>query len=300
MDLDVSVIVPTTGKEPQLFRCLEALLAQTVPLHELLVMLDGESTVESRVPHDPRVRFLTSTVPGSFCAAVNAGIRVSSAPWVFVVNDDVVLAADFLEQLFAGLPDDARIGMICGRLRSADGSRLDSTGQFLRKTWTAQERGYGEREHGQYAQPGYVPSVCAAAALYRRTMLEAIAEDGHYFDERFGMYLEDLDLGLRAQRGGWRAYYVPTAIGTHARGATAKSPPSRWPMLSRYYLPQLPTSLLVRYVLNRYRLIRKHAHWKRFVLDLPWLAAYELRLWGYLLLCRPSSIVALVRAARQS
>jgi GT2 family glycosyltransferase len=38
------------------------------------------------------------------------------------------------------------------------------------------------------------------------------------FDETFDSYLEDVDLGLRAQLAGWRCLYLPSAVVLHAGG----------------------------------------------------------------------------------
>jgi len=61
MNLKSAAVVPTRGGGTRLSRCLESLLAQAVPLQELVVMLDGETEVEFDLPHDPRVRLRASS-----------------------------------------------------------------------------------------------------------------------------------------------------------------------------------------------------------------------------------------------
>ena len=60
-------------------------------------------------------------------------------------------------------------------------------------------------------------SACAGAALYRRA---AVLGAGG-FDERFGTYLEDVDLGLRLRMGGWRCRWEPRAVARHAGGGSS-------------------------------------------------------------------------------
>jgi GT2 family glycosyltransferase len=55
-------------------------------------------------------------------------------------------------------------------------------------------------------------SACAGAALYRRAALEAAGG----FDERLGMYLEDVELGLRLRLAGWSCRWAPRAVARHA------------------------------------------------------------------------------------
>jgi len=53
--------------------------------------------------------------------------------------------------------------------------------------------------------------ACAGAAIYRRTMLDAIG----FMDEDFFLIHEDTDLNFRAQLAGWKVLYVPSAIVYH-------------------------------------------------------------------------------------
>ncbi|MBI3319402.1 MAG: glycosyltransferase family 2 protein [Candidatus Omnitrophica bacterium] len=287
----VSVVIPSLRPTDRLARCLEAVAAQSVrPVGVWVVLTARTSREPEQEQRWPDVHVMACPPPRSFCRAVNAGIAKTTTPWVLVLNDDVVMKPDYIERLVSGMPSDPRVGMVCGKLLSEDGRRLDSTGQFVSRVRTAVERGHGSSRVDRFSRPGPVFSVPAAAALYRRTMLEAIAKQGRYFDERYRMYLEDLELGWRAQRAGWRAAYVPDAIAWHLRGATAKTRTPRWSWLRRYYLPQLAPALQVRYVLNRYRLIAEYDTPPMVLVHLPWLLWYELKLWLYLVVCERHTI----------
>jgi len=286
----VSVVIPVARPTERLLRCLDALARQHLQPEEVVVVTAAMGEVRLAGVQRPKIRSVPCPAPPSFCRAVNVGIQATRSDWVLMLNDDVIVSPDCLQQLLAGIPADARIGMVCGKLLAGDGRTIDSTGQFVSRARTALERGYGEVDRGQFDTPGDVFSVPGAAALYRRRMLDELAERGQYFDERFGMYLEDLDFGRRAQRAGWRAYYVPDAVGVHLRGATAKTRPPRWRWLRRYYLPWLSPELQARYVVNRYRLMAKHDTWWRLLKDSPWILWYELRLWAYLLCAEPRTL----------
>ena len=294
----LSVIIPSLALTERLAACLDAIAAQRmrpVGVWVVLTTWTSRALVQTRWPS---TRLIRCPSPASFCRAVNTGMARTQTPWILVLNDDVIMDPDFIERLLGGIPSDPRIGMVCGKLLSQDGRCLDSTGQFVSRARTAVERGHGSARVDRFSQPGMVFSVPAAAALYRRTMLEAIAVQGRYFDERLGIYLEDLDLGWRAQRAGWRAYYVPDATARHIRGATAKTRTPQWSWLRRYYLPWLAPALQVRYVLNRYRLIARYDTPASILADLPWIAWYEARLWAYLLVFERYTIRLLRRSLR--
>ncbi len=281
----VSVVIPTLGASIRLAGCLEALNTQTLGPGEVVVVSAGHVRCEPlgkpRIP----IKYLSSPGPALFCRLVNCGITATNGAWILLLNDDVILAPPFLERLLAGIPLNKRVGMACGKLLAPDGRTIDSTGQFVSRARTAFERGHGHIDRGQFETPDYVFSAPGAAALYRRSMLEALAVSGTYFDETLGMYLEDLDLGWRAQRAGWRVYYVPDAVASHARGATAKTRHPRWSWLRGYYLPHLSPELQSRYILNRYALMKKYDSPISLLWDGPWILWYEVRLWAYLCCC---------------
>src|SRR6185312_11951280 len=69
-------------------------------------------------------------------------------------------------------------------------------------------------------------AACAGAALYRREAVLAVGG----FDERFFAYLEDVDLGLRLQLGGWSCRYEPV-VALHASEGSSEAlerPPLAW------------------------------------------------------------------------
>ncbi|MCI0434980.1 MAG: hypothetical protein L0271_15270 [Gemmatimonadetes bacterium] len=77
--------------------------------------------------------------------------------------------------------------------------------------------GSREIDNGHYLKYEYVFGATAAAALYRRAMIDHISIDGEFFDSDFFVYREDADVAWRAQLLGWRCIYAPYARGYHVR-----------------------------------------------------------------------------------
>jgi GT2 family glycosyltransferase len=69
----------------------------------------------------------------------------------------------------------------------------------------------------------YVFGASAAAALYRREMIDDVAVDGNFFDPAFFCYREDADVAWRAMLQGWRCLYTPAAESYHVRSVTPGS-----------------------------------------------------------------------------
>ena len=104
------------------------------------------------------------------------------------------------------------------RRRSRFAGRADtinSAGIEVDELGVAYERLLGEPATECDAEIEDVFGASAAAALYRRAMLEEIGG----FDESFFAYLEDADLAWRARMAGWRAVHAPRAVVLHHHSA---------------------------------------------------------------------------------
>ena len=95
--------------------------------------------------------------------------------------------------------------------------RVDSTGIYFTPNLRHLDRGSREIDNGHYLKREYVFGATAAAALYRRDMIDDISVDGEFFDADFFAYREDADVAWRAQLLGWRCLYTPYARGYHVR-----------------------------------------------------------------------------------
>src|SRR5215475_3285148 len=110
------------------------------------------------------------------------------------------------------------VGMCASKiLFHGDRKKIDKAGHLIYPDGLNHGRGSGEPDRGQFEQREEVLFPDAAAALYRREMLDVIG----VFDERFFAYGDDADLGLRGRLAGWNCLYIPTAIVYHHHSATA-------------------------------------------------------------------------------
>jgi GT2 family glycosyltransferase len=200
--------------------CLAHLQAQTMPLATTIVV-DNGSTDGSlewlRERQDVDLIELGRNL--GFAAANNVGIARASSEFVLLVNPDVELAPEYVERALRAF-EDHHVGSVTGKLlRPGPGHLIDSTGHNVYGMGWAENRGEELVDEGFDAE-GEVFGVCAAAAIYRRRALNESTIDGEIFDESYFAYIEDVDLDWRLRWRGWKAWYVPTAVGIHHRSAT--------------------------------------------------------------------------------
>jgi GT2 family glycosyltransferase len=264
--------------------CLDGLLAQTCPGLEIVVV-DNQSTDGSLAllqEYLPRVRLIKMGSNPGFAAAANAAIRSSKADYFFLMNADVSLRSDFIEKLVNRAEENAEIGSLTGKLLRFDWegppSKIDSTGHVMfRNRWVI-NRGEGETDRGQYEEGGEVFGVCGGAALYRRAMLEDIKVGEEYLDESFFLYLEDVDLDWRARLRGWKAWYVPAAVGYHQRGYAN-------------IFQTRNTAVLRHCFKNRYLMMIKNEGLRDFFIDAWSVIPYEVLRLGKFAVTSPSSLL---------
>lgn len=222
----VAVTIVTYNSGRFIKRCIESVLSQKYPDIEIVIVDNAstDGTADILEQYEDRCRIVYNQENVGFAAANNQSIRLTGADWVLTLNPDVLLLPNFIQTLVDAGNMDPRIGTVCGKLltMSADfhipeKPLVDSTGIYFNPMLRHLDRGSQEVDNGHYRQFEYVFGATAAAALYRREMIEDISVDGEFFDSDFFVYREDADVAWRAQLLGWRCMYVPYARGYHVR-----------------------------------------------------------------------------------
>ena len=290
----LDVIIVSWNARAYLGDCLASLERLQRPAAEVLVIdnasSDGSAEVAQASPLRPRVLRAPDNL--GFCRANNWGIRETSSPYVALLNPDTKVTPDFFERLMPAF-DDPSVGIACGKLLRFDGRTLDSAGQRLGRSRQPKDRGYGGADDGRYDRDEEVFGACGAAVVYRREMLDTIADPERcYFDEAFFAFVEDLDLAWRARRLGWRAQYCHAAVAFHARGGSAAGP--SWLRGLAMMLGRTPE---IRYhvVKNRYLTILRNDRPLDYLKNLPFIWGRDLATLALLLLTSPSVLLRLWR-----
>ena len=220
-DLVATVVVPTLAADRRLLECLESLAKQTQRGFEVIVVDNsGRGLVERqfvqgkvaprRQDSPPEIRVIENSRNVGFGAAINQGLLASSARYLATLNDDAVAHPGWLEALVRALDRRPDAGMCASQVRLYGENRLDSAGMLLARDGSSKQRGHGKApEDFPVEEEVLLPS--GSAAMYRRAMLDEIGG----FDERFFLYCEDTDLGLRARWRGWKCLYSPLAVVEH-------------------------------------------------------------------------------------
>ncbi len=222
----VSVTLVTYNSGRFIRRCLESVLDQRYPELEVIIIdnasTDGTPDIIERFEDRCTVVYNEENI--GFAGAQNQAIALSRGDWVLTLNPDVMLLPNFVDSLMATADLDPGGGTVCGKLLLVDASfeiprrqQVDSTGIYFNPMLRHMDRGCLETSNGHYRNHEYVFGATAAAACYRREMIDDISVEGEFFDSDFFAYREDADVAWRAQLLGWKCIYDPNATGYHVR-----------------------------------------------------------------------------------
>ncbi len=216
----VAIVVPNWNGADSLAGCLDSLLGQSDKAHIIVVDNGSRDGSLKLLEKYPAVEIIKHEHNLGFAGGVNSGFRkamTDGCTYVATLNNDAVADKHWLKYLVAALDDNPKLGIVTSKILNADGTALDSTGDYYTVWGLPYPRGRGETDLGKYDDATEVFGASGGASLYRVKLLEEIG----LFDEDFFAYYEDVDLSFRAQLAGWKVGFVPDAVVNHQIGATS-------------------------------------------------------------------------------
>lgn len=291
----LSIQIVTWNSAEVIDTCLESIRAQGRSDLEVIVV-DNASTdgsaerVAAYLAGGLRGHLVRSPTNLGFCGGQNRAFALARGELVLFLNPDATIAPDFATRALAvaaRLP--AEVGLFAPRILLPDG-RIDSAGLTIDRLRRAWDRGFGEPAVGRFEREEEVFGCTGAAALFRRSALLDVAQDGQVLDERLFAYCDDVDLAWRARLRGWRCHYVPELVAGHRRaGRNSLRADAGKPRRT------LEQRLMVR---NRLLVIAKCERARELLLGLPLLAGFELLRILFLLWRAPAVLRAYLELAK--
>jgi N-acetylglucosaminyl-diphospho-decaprenol L-rhamnosyltransferase len=229
----IAVVVLTFAAPPGMLEdCLASLRASSpVPDDEINVYVVDNGTMAARRlaarPELGTCTLITSIRNSGFAGGMNIGIEralADGAHTVVILNDDVVVDTNWLAPLMTEFTFDDRVGAVQPKLLIADSepALINSLGVRLGADGAGLDIGIGELDTGENdARP--IELFTGGAVALRASFLREVG----MFDERFFLYYEDVDLGLRGTERGWTYRCAPASRVMHRGSATTSSQPDR-------------------------------------------------------------------------
>jgi hypothetical protein len=222
-DIEVNIVIPNWNGLRFLPACLASIKKQAFNSFNITVVDNGsnDGSLEYLQKHYPQIHVIALPENKGFSAAVNKGILSSTAPFVFLLNNDTELAPDCLALLVEAAKQEEQDFVFFSpkMLSFHERTVLDGAGDGYLRGGAGYRLGTMEKDGPEYNEPGPIFGACAGAVLYNRSLFDHIG----LFDEDFFAYLEDVDLNLRINHSGRKGYYVPAARVYHIGSASSGS-----------------------------------------------------------------------------
>jgi len=209
----VSVVILNYNGLTDTINCLKSLDKCTYPNLEI-ILLDNGSKVDSEdvkilsQVQQRNYRFIDNKKNDGFAGGCNRGMEIvlkeGLSKYVYLLNNDTEVVADFMEEAVRVAEADDRIGSVASKsFYFGDREVIESAGLTLLDCGDMVARGRGKHT-SFFMDDEELLGVCGAAMLLRVDMLKEIG----LFDEEFFLYSEDSDLSLRAITAGWKCWFA--------------------------------------------------------------------------------------------
>lgn len=206
-----TVIIPNYNGIKYIEACLDTLLSGScVPQ---IIVVDNASSdgsrelIEQKYGEKEEIRLICLAENTGFCHAVNVGISKAGTEYVFLLNNDTETERHCVEELEKVMDSHANAFSVGAKMINLHfPEKIDDAGDFYNALGWAFARGK-DKPVVNYNKEDRIFAACAGAALYRREVFDEIG----LFDEAHFAYLEDIDVGYRANIYGYRNFFAPKA-----------------------------------------------------------------------------------------
>ena len=236
--IDLSIIIINFNTKKLIIDCLRSLEKEQSKINKEIIVIDNGSTdgslkaLQKIKIRDANIKLIANQKNLGFAKAANQGIKKAQGEYLFFLNSDTQVKKDTLGKLISFIKKKSKTAIVGPKLLNLDGSVQASVFHFptfqraVREFWLKEKKAFSK----------YVPSadeaveveaVAGAAMLAKKKLLKRVG----FFNEKYFMYYEDLDLCRRLAKIGCKIYYLPSAAVVHHHGASGKNsapPAEQW------------------------------------------------------------------------
>lgn len=232
--IDLSIVIVSFNTRDVLRECLACVFASQFDGSFEIFVVDNDSRDGSEqmvLSEFPQVKLLQAGRNRGFGPANNIALQQAKGRYLVLLNSDAFLAVDTLQQAMAHMDADASCGAGGARLIGRNGEwqpsgrcyptpLLDAFTMLGLAYHFPKSRIFGRMDR-TYADQNIAAEVDWVVGAFAIIRADALQKTG-FFDERFFLYYEEVDLFLRIQQAGYRIMYWPDLVVVHVGGESSK------------------------------------------------------------------------------
>lgn len=224
--VDLSIIIVNHNTGDILDKCLGSVKAslRDSPLKYETIVVDNASSDNSREilgKKYPQAKLILNKTNIGFGPANNQGVKAATGEMILFLNSDIIVIENAIDKLYK-FTKRHRNAFVGGKLFNIDGTSQPSCGPNLSLpvVFAALFLQGDKLRITRYSpnNPKYVDWVSGACIMTAKKVIE----DDLYFDESIFLYMEEIDLFMRARKKSYKVIFYPSSGFIHLGSASSK------------------------------------------------------------------------------
>lgn len=213
---------------------LPAALNLDYPNYEIWLVENGSADgskeyLKEKYGHNQKLKILDLDKNYGFAEGNNLAIKQAlkdpEVRYIACLNNDAKVEPNWLTEMIEVMEKDDQVGSVATKIKFFyEDNLIDSCGILVADDGGGMNRGFKEKDEGQYNKQTEIFGPSAGAALYRVKALKKLDLDAaNYFTRQYFAYYEDVDLAWRLRLLDYKSIYTPKSTVLHVHSATAIS-----------------------------------------------------------------------------
>lgn len=248
--IDTAIIILHYKNKIDTLECIKSIFNSDDEDNNFIVILINNSSADdlknSLERISDKIILIQNDINTGFAQGNNIGIRKAiklDCKNIILLNNDTLIKPDSLKRLVEYADSNKDVGIFSPKIYFASGFEFYNKkykesdkgkviwyagGKIDWKNIYASHIGVDEVDNGQFDKISDTDFATGCCLLIKKEIIDKIG----YFDEKYYLYYEDIDLSLRAKKHGYRVVYNPSTSIWHKNASSSGKPGS---LLHQYY-----------------------------------------------------------------
>ena len=230
----ISVVTVTYNSGDTIYKLINSLKLIDDVIENIIVIDNNSESFDSKKINNinPKTIVICNKKNLGFAKAINKGIRKIKTELILIINPDSYLENKSILKSISFIQRNKKIGAIGGKIFNGKKKAFTATttptfltgifeftnlkkifpkNKFSKKFWIETIK--------NIKQPISVTSLCGAYIIIRKKINNSL----NLFDEKYFLYLEDIDFGIKINNQGYKVIFDPRSNIQHVGGYSSKN-----------------------------------------------------------------------------
>lgn len=206
----ISIVIPAYKNTDKLVSNLNHNIQFFKDCEIIIVNDDPSTSIKESLKNFPQIILIENKDNLGFGSTVNAGVKISKNPFVFLLNSDVILSDDSFKKTTSRFQQDPH-------LFAVSFAQKEKNGQFVGKNRIFFHRGLVQHSRANDFTLGINGWAEGGTCIVDKSKFEELGG----FDNLYApFYWEDIDLSYNAWKSGYNILFDPTVVVEHHHEST--------------------------------------------------------------------------------